>query len=61
MSQSSETAQAHVKHANAKMDHAPRVEMGGKSIVVIGGDVVTIPARGNDAPDELEYETGKLD
>jgi hypothetical protein len=60
MSQTARTARVYVKRSHAKMDHAPRVEMGGKSIVVIGGDVSTIPARDNDDRDQVVYEKGKL-
>ena len=46
------------KHGHAVMDHAPRVEMGGKSIAIIGGAVATIPARDDEERDEFEYERG---
>ncbi|TDV54842.1 hypothetical protein [Actinophytocola oryzae] len=44
----------------AASDHAPRVEMGGKSVVILGGNVSTIPAHPDDDRDEVDYEKGPL-
>jgi hypothetical protein len=41
------------------MDQAPRVEMGGKTLVIVGGNVSTIPAHTDDDHDEVAYEKGQ--
>jgi hypothetical protein len=43
------------------MDQAPRVEMGGKTLVIVGGNVSTIPAHAGDDRDEVAYEKGQPD
>lgn len=43
----------------AVMDYAPRVEMGGRSVAIVGGNVSTIPAPEHGEPEEVPYEKGQ--
>jgi hypothetical protein len=47
------------RRGDAVMDQAPRVEMGGKTLVIVGGNVSTIPAHTDDDHDEVAYEKGQ--
>jgi hypothetical protein len=60
MSESSRVAKVRTRRAHGVTDHAPRVEMGGKSVIIIGGNVSTIPAHNDDDDDEVDYEKGPL-
>lgn len=49
------------RRGDAVMDQAPRVEMGGKTLVIVGGNLSTIPAHADDDHDEVAYEKGQPD
>lgn len=54
-------SEGRVRRGHAVMDQAPRVEMGGKTLVIVGGNVSTIPAHAGDDLDEVAYEKGQPD